>query len=85
MRRRSEGYVVCQYDSVWKTRYGNASRVGYLFYGTLAQLVEHLTEDQGVPCSTHGGTTNPIIYTIELRNTYYIEYRRGLSGVTRNF
>lgn len=29
----------------------------YLFYGTLAQLVEHLIEAQGVPCSTHGGTT----------------------------
>lgn len=77
MRWSSEGYVVGQYDSVWKTRYGNASRVGYLFYGTLAQLVEHLTEDQGVPCSTHGGTTNPIIYTIELRNKYYINIGEG--------
>lgn len=34
---------------------------------------------------THPLHTNPIIYVIELRNTYYIEYRRGLSGVTRNF
>ena len=33
LRWSSEGYVVGQYDSVWKTRYGNASRVDYLFLG----------------------------------------------------
>ena len=31
LRWRSEGYVVGQYDSVWKTRNGNASRVECLF------------------------------------------------------
>ena len=31
MRWSSEDYVVGQYDSVWRIRNGNASRVGYLY------------------------------------------------------
>ena len=73
MRWSSEGYVVGRYGSVWRTWYGNASRVGYLCY-----RLDWLTNPAHIK-------QNPILYVIELRNKYYIKYRRGLRGDTRNF